>query len=106
MKKKGSLSEKIQKMTYMQAAVGLLIASLILTALCLWRAIASGGEVSPAVTLMGFLAFALAIGGAGVTLYGHFAVRMDSKTHWLWGLLPNAAVIVFYILMMVIGVTA
>ena len=104
MDRKKTLRDRLSGLTYMQTAAGFFALSLVLTGVCIWRAVATGGAIGWGITLAGFLAFAAAAAGAGVTLYGHFSVGMDSKTHWLWGLIPNAVLAALFIILYIIGI--
>ncbi|MBO4289832.1 MAG: hypothetical protein J5865_07020 [Lachnospiraceae bacterium] len=103
MNKKKSLSEKLRDLTYMQVAMTLFAFAAALLVLCLVLAFVQLGSVGWIGGLAGIVAALLSLIGMIITLYGHFAVGMEGKTKWFWGLILNGAVFAACAALYVIG---
>ena len=102
--KRKTLKEWLQARTYMQVALTLFTISVLLFLLCLWQSVATAGNIGIGIALAGILSFAFAVGGVGVTLFGHFVVRMEGKLRWYVGLITNGAVAVIMLLLYISGI--
>ncbi len=102
-KKRKTLRQRLQAMSYMQASLSFFAAGLLALAFCLWRAVSSRGGSGLVVALVGILAFILAIVGIGVTLYGHFVVKMEGKVKWGVGIAANGVLAAFLLLLYLSG---
>ena len=103
MNRKKSLSEKLKHLTYMQVSMTLFAFAAVLLILSLVLAFMMPGEVGWIGGLAGIVAGILALVGLIITLYGHFAVGMEGKTKWTWGLILNGIVFVVCVVLYVIG---
>lgn len=103
MNKKKSLSEKLKNLTYMQAALTLFAFGAALLVLSLVLAFVRVGDVGWVAGLAGLVAALLSLIGLIITLYGHFAVGMEGKTKWFWGLILNGIVFAACAALYVIG---
>ncbi len=102
-KKRKTLRQRLASMSYMQASLGFFSASVLTFAFCLWQVISSRGSSGLVVALVGILSFILAIVGIGVTLYGHFVVKMEGKIKWGVGLATNGVLVVVLLLLYLSG---
>ena len=83
MKKSTSfLRAKWRSITYMQAAMALLIPETLIFLYLLVKAILTGGGLSSWEGGLGVLGMILSLIGIGIPLYGHFIVRMDGRKSW------------------------
>lgn len=103
-KKKKSVGDRFASMTYMQASLSLFTVSLLIFALCIWRSAATGGAAGLLAALAAILGFALACAGLGVTLYGHFFVRIEGKLSWKIGILCNGGLALILLLLYLSGI--
>ncbi|WP_434311572.1 hypothetical protein [Hominifimenecus sp. rT4P-3] len=103
-RKKGkTIKEKLRSLTYMQVSLTLFVVSLLALVFCLWYAISSNGMSGTLVALVGILAFFAALAGLLVTLYGHFAVGIEGKLHWIAGAFTNGTLLVITFLLYLSG---
>ena len=103
-KKRKTVKEWLQARTYMQVALTLFTISVLLFLLCLWQSIVTAGNIGVGIALTGVLSLALAIGGVGVTLFGHFVVRMEGKLRWYVGLITNGVMMAILLLLYFSGI--
>lgn len=103
-KKRKTLKEWLQARTYMQVSLTLFAVSALLFLLCLWQAIATAGTTGTGIALAGIISFGLAVWGLGVTLFGHFVVRMEGKIKWIAGIITNGMMMVIWIMLYVSGI--
>ena len=103
-KKRKTVKDRFAALTYMQASLSLFAVSLLIFALCIWRSAATGGGAGLLAALGGILGFAVACAGLGVTLYGHFAVRMEGKLSWKIGILCNGGLALILLLLYLSGI--
>ena len=103
MNRKKSLSEKLQHLTYMQVSLTLFAFAAVLLILSLVLAIMEPGETGWVAALAGIVAGVLSLAGLIITLYGHFAVGMEGKTRWFWGLITNGIVFAIALALYMIG---
>lgn len=103
MNKKKTLSEKLRDLTYMQVAMALFVFAAVLFILCIALSLATGGQVGWIAAAAGLVALVLSLAGLAVTLYGHFAVGMEGKLNWKWGLFLNGAVFVLLLALYILG---
>ena len=100
-KKKGK--ELLQSITYMQAAVALFGLEVFLLTALLAACVRSGGAIGLGGALLGMLIWLMSLAGIGITLFGHFRVRMDGKWPWRIGVQLNGIVTVIMTAFYVIG---
>ncbi|MCD8078659.1 MAG: hypothetical protein LUE63_09880 [Lachnospiraceae bacterium] len=101
---KKTWAERLQSVTFMQAALSLFALAILLTVLCLAWAISSNGQAGWPVILAGFLILFLSAAGVGVTCYGHFSVEAESKIPWKVGLYTNGTVVVLMAAIYILGI--
>lgn len=103
-RKKGkTIKEKLRSLTYMQASLTLFAVSFFALVFCLWYAISSNGGSGILVALVGIISLFLALSGLLVTLYGHFAVGIEGKIHWIAGIFTNGTLLVVTFLLYLSG---
>ena len=100
-KKKGK--EFLQSITYMQAAVTLFCLEVFLLTALLAACVRSGGTIGFGGALLGLLIWLMSLSGIGITLFGHFRVRMDGKWPWRIGVQLNGIVAVIMTAFYIIG---
>lgn len=104
MKKKKTFKDRIQALTYMQAALILFALSLLLFVFCLWRSITTGGGAGGLTAFTGILSFLAAVIGICVTLYGHIAVKLEGKINWIAGVVTNGMMAVIMLMLYISGI--
>jgi|GEM_PF-961544 len=104
MEKKKKLKDRIQALTYMQTALFLFVLSLLLFVFCLWRSITTDGSAGALIAFTGILAFLVAVIGICVTLYGHFAVKLEGKINWIAGVVTNGMMAVIMLMLYISGI--
>lgn len=96
---KKTLQQRLEKVTYMQASLTLFGLSVFLFLLCLWRSVATGGTAGMGIAFIGLLAFFTALAGIGVTLYGHFIVKIEGRIKWIAGVATNGMMFIIMVLL-------
>ena len=97
------MRELLQGMTFMQTAMALFIAELLLLVSALAWAVATAGNAGWPVSLMGILVFLFGCFGVAVTLYGHYTVEAESRINWKIGLYTNGACAAAVLILTMIG---
>ncbi len=100
---KKTLRELLQGMTFMQTAMALFAAEILLLAAAMIWAVATAGNAGWPVSLMGILVFLFGCAGVAVTLYGHYTVEAESRINWKVGLYTNGACAAAILILTVVG---
>ncbi len=101
---KKTWAERLQSVTFMQAALSLFALAILLIVLCLVWAVSTNGQAGWPVILAGFLILLLGGAGVGVTCYGHYSVEAESRIPWKVGLYTNGAVVVLMAAIYILGI--
>ncbi|MBQ7248344.1 MAG: hypothetical protein IJS22_09685 [Lachnospiraceae bacterium] len=104
--KKQTVLERLRLLSYGTVALALFIFGLLLFAASLTVSIVTAGSAGLYTGIMGILAFFSAVAGILVTLYGHFAVRMEGRIKWLAVLIPNSILAGLLLVLYVIGLAS
>lgn len=101
-----TLRQKLKSLTYMRTALLLLTVSVFFFAVGIAISVIMGGQGAAFIGIFGIISFFVAIAGVCVTLYGHFVVQIEGRFSWLVGLLPNAGMALFMLILYVSGASA
>ncbi len=104
--KKPSLRERLQKLSYGSVSMGLFVLAALLFTACIVLSVIQAGKAGLYIGIMGLAAFAASLIGTLVALYGHFAVRIEGRIHWLAALIPNAALALILAALYITGLVA
>lgn len=102
--KKKSTGGFIRSLSYMTASLVLFVLSFGVSVFLLIRAAGSGGAASAAAGAMGIAALVCSAAGFVIALYGHFIVRIDTKTDWRLGVILNGLLTLFLIFLYFLGI--
>ncbi|MBQ0026056.1 MAG: hypothetical protein KBS79_01595 [Lachnospiraceae bacterium] len=93
----------IDRMSYMKTAMILGGTALVLLILAIVLSIVTAGNVNISTAILGTISLLISLGGIWVVIYGHFIAQHESKIKWYIGLIPNAFVALFLIIICTLG---
>ncbi len=100
---KKTFTERLQNITFMEAAIGIFILEMVLFAVCVLRAAFTHGGAGVEVSLIGYLIILLGILGIFVTCYGHYQVEAKSRIPWKTGIYLNGGMIAAIVILYIVG---